>query len=87
MSDEEFLRLVHAAIGFKKLDGFQYKTLARELGVSKQLLSQYLQGDIAMPEQIRDKIIEILDLGCTRRNLIKGDPHTAQISKAQTRKI
>jgi predicted transcriptional regulator len=63
MSDEEFLRSVHAELGHRKLDGFQYKTLARELGVSKQLLSQYLQGDIAMPEQIRDKIIETLELG------------------------
>jgi transcriptional regulator with XRE-family HTH domain len=62
MSDEKFLRSVHAELGYRKLDGFQYKTLARRLGISKQLLSQYLQGDIGMPDQIRDKIIKILDL-------------------------
>jgi transcriptional regulator with XRE-family HTH domain len=62
MSDEKFLRSVHAELGYRKLDGFQYKTLAHKLGISKQLLSQYLQGDISMPELMRDKIIKILDL-------------------------
>jgi ribosome-binding protein aMBF1 (putative translation factor) len=60
MSDEKFLRLIHAIMGYRKLDGFQYKNLARKLHISKQLLSQYLQGDVRMPDTIRDKIDEIL---------------------------
>ncbi len=62
MPDEQFLRLVHAVLGYKKLDGFRYKTLARKLRISKQLLSQYLQGDVHMPDSIRERIIEILNL-------------------------
>ena len=30
MPEEKFLRLVHAELGYRKLDGFQYKTLARK---------------------------------------------------------
>ena len=62
MSDEKFLRLVHSIMGYRKLDGFLYKNLARKLKISKQLLSQYLQGDVQMPEEIQEKIIDILDI-------------------------
>jgi transcriptional regulator with XRE-family HTH domain len=61
MSHHKFLKLVHAVVGYKKLDGFKYKALARKLRISKQLLSQYLQGDIVMPAGIRKKITEILN--------------------------
>ena len=61
-NDERFLRLVHASLGYKKLDGFYYKTLARRLKISKQLLSQYLQGDIKMPETVKEGLIQALDI-------------------------
>ena len=61
-NDERFLRLVHASLGYKKLDGFYYKTLARRLKISKQLLSQYLQGDVRMPEPIKQGLIQVLEL-------------------------
>ena len=62
MSDEKFLRLVHSVMGYRKLDGFRYKNLARKLKISKQLLSQYLQGDVQMPDEIQKRIIDILDI-------------------------
>jgi transcriptional regulator with XRE-family HTH domain len=59
---QQFLRLCHAALGYKRLDGFYYKTLARKLHISKPLLSQYLRGDIEIPQDIREKMVELLGL-------------------------
>ena len=59
---QQFLRLCHAALGYKRLDGFYYKTLARKLHISKPLLSQYLRGDIEIPQDIREKMVELLGI-------------------------
>lgn len=57
-----FLKLVHADLGMKRLDGFYQKNLARKLRISKPLLSQYLRGDFEMPPETRDQLIQILNL-------------------------
>ena len=62
MTHDLFLRTIHMRMGALKLDGFQYKQLARKLRISRPLLSQYLHGDIEMPPEIKVKIIEILNL-------------------------
>jgi transcriptional regulator with XRE-family HTH domain len=46
----------------KKLEGFYQKNLARKLRISKPLLSQYLRGDFEMPPEIRDKLIQVLEI-------------------------
>jgi transcriptional regulator with XRE-family HTH domain len=63
MRDEKFLRAVHGAMGIRKLDGVRYKDVARRCRISKQLLSQYLNGDLEVPSEIRKKIIEFLGIG------------------------
>ena len=59
---DKFLKLVHAILGMKKLEGFYQKDLARKLRISKPLLSQYLRGDFEIPTDVRDKIIRILEI-------------------------
>jgi transcriptional regulator with XRE-family HTH domain len=59
---DRFLKLVHADLGMKRLEGFYQKNLARKLRISKPLLSQYLRGDVEMPTQIRTKLIQVLSL-------------------------
>ena len=56
---EKFLQLVRAKIA---IDQLLKKNVARRLNISKSLFSQYLNGDIRIPQRIQEKIIKELGI-------------------------
>jgi hypothetical protein len=51
---DEKLRKLHAMIGYL---GLPKKVLARYVGVSRPLFSMYLNGDVNMPAEIENRLM------------------------------
>ncbi len=54
------LQILRAGIAAKQ---FKKKVLARELGISPSRLSMYLGGDLAIPDETRKRLFELLQIG------------------------
>ena len=59
VKDETFLQIVRAQ---KAINRITNKFLAFRCGVSQPLFSQYINGDITMPESVRIRLIKELQL-------------------------
>ena len=57
--DETFLQIVRAQKAINKIPN---KFLAFKCGVSQPLFSQYINGDVNMPENVKSRLIEELQL-------------------------
>jgi transcriptional regulator with XRE-family HTH domain len=44
-----------------KSKGLKQKVIADKIGIKESILSRYLSGDRKMPEEIRKKIVKILN--------------------------
>ena len=59
---DTFLKMARGMIAIKKTDGLLQKQIARKLHISRPQLSQYLRGDIDLSPEIKEKLIQILEL-------------------------
>lgn len=59
MADNNFLKLIRAKIAS---DNIKKKQLARRCRISRPYFSLMLHGDKPMPEEVKEKLIQELDL-------------------------
>jgi hypothetical protein len=59
MTDPKFLELIRAAIAAKQIPK---KVLARRCKVNRPTFSYFIHGDKEMPQEVKAKLIEELDL-------------------------
>jgi hypothetical protein len=59
LDDEKLLRIFRAKLGATKT---LYKTAAKQSSVSRSMFSQYVNGELPMPDKVKHRLIKILGL-------------------------
>lgn len=57
-----FLKICHLVAGWKRLNGFEWKTVAEDIGIGRQYLSQILNGNMPMTDRVKKGLIRNLGL-------------------------